>query len=752
LGGRVLFAAIVDPGVEQQWRLFFVVAKVDGDLAFLCRVLISLCVLLPGIGRPQTQELFTPEERAWMIAHPVVNYAGYPDWHPFEYIENGQVSGLAIEYLTAISRTSGLRFQAVLEAGPAQSHQAQHALDRGEVDLLPAVALEDVTSAAEHPHYLLSDPYFVGTAVIITRDTAPATFDLGKLRGQRMAVRNQGFFAQLLRERFPDIVLVSRPNAEEVLNAVAQGQADAAIDMDAALMPLWRQKYLSTLHISGTVNNALLSIRMGVRSDMPQLLSIINKSLASLTAKQTDEMMAKWMDDTEYGAPTWQVLIRFHALEMLGFLALLMTVIALLLVARRDRHRAIRSERDKAAFLAVMSHEIRLPLAAVLSSVDLLQQSTLNSKQQKIVDNAVAAGDALHHLLDNVLDLSKLEVNGMKLEWLPFELEKLGHDVIEIVRHKAQAKHLQLVFRSHVPSGAVVIADPTRLRQILINLLSNAVKFTEQGSVTLEMTLHQSEGMDLPAQLFLEVRDTGIGISAERRKRLFRAYAQADDTISRRYGGTGLGLNICRQLVELMGGTIELHSEENVGTTLSFNVPVTLGSADGKPGATNSAPRARGSVAELPRRKTSLPAKQASILLIEDHPANRFVIEQQLQTIGCRVTSCVDGASALRAHNAGSFDMILMDCDLPDMDGYTLTCTIRERESAMNHHTPILALSASTDADHHMRCIDSGMDGLLKKPLQLGLLRSELALWCDIELPPIPLSQTNEHHPRDNFV
>ncbi|WP_380007606.1 ATP-binding protein [Dyella humi] len=698
-----------------------------------------LCVLVPAIGWAQTRELFTPEEQAW--------YAGYPDWHPFEYIDNGKVSGVALEYLAAISRTSGLTFQPVLEADPTQKHQAERALDRGEVDLLPAVASENFTKTSAHPHALLSDPYFVGTAVIITRDSSPPVFALEKLRGMRVAVRGQGFLCQLLSERFPDIVLVPRANAEEVLKAVAQGKADAAIGIDAALMPVWRRKYLNTLHISGTVNDALLSIRMSVRSDMPELMSIINKSMTSLTAKQTDDMLAKWMGDTDYGAPSWRVLVRFHVPEMLTAGTLLTVIIALLLIARRDRQRAIRSERDKAAFLAVMSHEIRLPLGAVLSSVDLLRQTSLDGKQQQIVDNATTAADALHHLLDNVLDLSKLEVNGMKLEWLPFELEKLGHDVIEIVRHKAQAKHLKLVFRPHIPARAVVVSDPTRLRQVLINLLSNAVKFTERGSVVLEMTLHQSEGMDLPAQLSIEVRDTGIGISAERRKRLFRAYAQADNTIARRYGGTGLGLNICRQLIELMGGVIELDSEVNVGTTVSFNIPVTLGTAEQSKSAEPARPA---TVAELPRRKRSSSPKQASILLVEDHPANRFVIEQQLQAIGCHVTSCMDGASALRMQHAELFDMILMDCDLPDMDGYTLTRMIRERESSTPRRTPILALSASTDASHRMRCIECGMDGVLRKPLQLALLRSELALWCDIELPPVPPSQTDGNRQQDN--
>jgi signal transduction histidine kinase len=705
--------------------------------------LIILCALLPAIGWAQAQELFTPEERAWIAAHPVVKYAGYPDWHPFEYIETGKVSGVAIEYLAAISRVSGLRFTPVLETDPNQKHQAQHALERGEVDLLPAVAAENFSNTSAYPQALLSDPYFVGTAVIITHDSSPPIFALERLRGMRVAVRDQGFLRQLLNERFPDLELVPCANSEEMLAAVAQGKADAAIGLHAALMPLWRRKYLNTLHISGTVNDALLSVRMSIRSDMPELVSIINKSMASLTAKQTDEMMAKWMDDTDYGAPSWRVLIRFHTVEVIGFASLLAVIAVLLFVARRDRRRAIRSERDKAAFLAMMSHEIRLPLGAVLSSVDLLRETTLGTRQQQIIDNAIAAADALHHLLDNVLDLSKLEANGITLEQLPFEPEKLGHGVVRMIQHKAQAKCLQLVFVPHFPAGAVAVADPTRLRQVLINLLSNAIKFTERGSVTLKMRLQRGEGV--AAQLFVEVRDTGIGISAERRQRLFHAYSQADATIARRYGGTGLGLTICQQLIELMGGSIQLHSEVNVGTTVSFAIPVTLGATGSASDATDSSPHA---AIASPRRKLASPPGPASILLVEDHPANRFLIEQQLQASGCRVTACMDGSSALRAAHDKAFDMILMDCDLPDIDGYTLTRMIREQENTTHRRTPILALSASTDADHYMRCIDSGMDGLLKKPLQMGRLRSELALWCDIELPPQPSMQTSEHPPR----
>lgn len=697
-------------------------------IRFIANVLLVVGLSASSLATATETTLFTEQERQWISDHPVVEFAGYPDWQPFESVHRGKVSGLSLEYLGAISRISGLTFRPVLES---DIKQARSALAKGRLDLLPVVtAQNDGTDAGDNPSPMLSAPYFVGTAVIITRESMPTIYDLNLLRGRHVAVREHGVMHRLLTERYPDITLLPMSSPEQELQAVSSGMADAAIDVDALLMPLWRRGYYKNLHISGTANDALLNVRMRVRDDEPELRSIIDKSLASLTAKQTDDMMARWMIDSDYGAPSWTVLLRFHSTAFIGLGAALALLAMLYLFARRDRRRAMRSERDKALFLATMSHEIRLPTSALLSAVELLRATRLDTHQSKIVDTATTSADALLRLIDNVLDISKLEVNGLKLERLPVNLQKVADEVINVVLHKADEKHIAMHVDLSLKAGHTVMADPTRLQQVLINLLSNAIKFTARGSVTLEMMLHTSEGAELPAQLVVRVKDTGIGIAASRRNQLFQAYVQADNSIQRRYGGTGLGLNICRQLIELMGGTIALNSELGQGTTVSFTIPVTIvDAADLCPEAQHPSTQARLAVAPIDA------ANRPSILLVEDHPANRFVIEQQLRSLQCRVFTAENGGTALDMLEQYSFDLVLLDCNLPDIDGYEVTRRVRLRETALHRHTPVVAMSASSNAVHKMACIECGMDGVLTKPLQLAVLKAEIALWCGFDLP-----------------
>ncbi|HEX7816635.1 ATP-binding protein [Dyella sp.] len=686
-------------------------------------LLILLLVMAPATaGTPSP--LFDAQEQQWIRDHPVVEFAGYPDWLPFETVERGQVSGLALDYLSAISRVSGLTFRPVLEPDLAG---ARSALSLHKLDLLPTVVADNAgVDAAHGPSDSISAPYFVGTAVIITRESMPNIYDLSRLQGHRVAVREHGVMFRVLSQRYPKITLLPMASPEQELRAVSDGLADAAVDIDALLMPLWRRGYFSNLHVSGMVNDALLNVRMRVRDDEPLLKSIIDKSLASLSASQTDAMMERWMTDSDFGAPSWRVLLRFHTVAFVTLAAGLALLLMLYVFARRDRQRAMRSEQEKALFLATMSHEIRLPVSAIFSGIELLRTTSLDEDQQRIVNTTAASADALLHLVDDILDLSRLEANGLTLMPGPVDLRKITDDVVNVVLHKAQEKMIPIHVDLFLGGAPTIYADAIRLEQVLINLLSNAIKFTERGAITLEMTLHRGQGPELPAQLSVRVKDTGIGIAANRRNRLFQAYEQADNSIQRRYGGAGLGLNICRQLVELMGGVIDLDSEVGVGTTVAFTLPVTiLDMID--PATPGQEP--------VPAKLTVEPieaSRRPSILLVEDHPANRFVIEQQLRSLDCRVTAADSGQMALGMIARESFDLILLDCNLPDIGGYELARRIRGEEGRQRH-TPIVAISANTNAVHKMSCIESGMDGVLAKPLQLAMLRAEIALWCDFE-------------------
>ncbi|GGA28288.1 hypothetical protein GCM10010981_16320 [Dyella nitratireducens] len=663
---------------------------------------------------------YTEQEKAWVQANPVVRFAVYPGGQPFIHLDGDQPSGVAMEYLHAMAKSTGLVFEPVNVANGAE---ATLALQRNELDLLPVLSSrQDGTLSAGS--MLATRPYFVGTAVVITRASTGSIFQLNELEGLHVAVRRDGFLHQLLQNQFPGVALVPVASAQDELTVVSNGMADAAMDVDTALLPLWRKMYFSNLHVSGAISDVLLNFRMGVRSDDPILASIIDKSLASLTAKQTDDMMARWMDDSDYGVTSWRVHFRFHAPEITAAVTMLMALAYLYLRARKDRRRAEQSEEEKAMFLAVMSHEIRVPLSAVLSSVELLKLTRVNKNQRELLVTASSSADALLRLVDDVLDLSKLEADGLMLDSTPTDVGKLVQDMVQIIRHRVDEKGLQLNLNINVPEDVCVLLDVTRIQQVMINLLTNAIKFTNQGSVTLDVALNRSSGDAASRKLSVSVCDTGIGIPPEQHTRLFHAYVQADSTIARRYGGTGLGLSISRQLIELMGGTITLRSELNVGTIISFSIPVRLA-----PAGDTSVTEASITASEEPSR-----TQDVSVLLVEDHPAIRFVFEQQLRSIGCLVTACPDGASALRMFESKPFDLVLMDCDLPDISGYEATRTMRKREKD-GRHTPILALSASTDAEHKMACIQCGMDGLLKKPLELSLLRSEIQVWCDVELP-----------------
>lgn len=681
---------------------------------------LSACWLLwPSLAHAAVED-YTAQQQAWVDANPVVRFAVYPGGRPFIYMKGGQPAGVAMEYLRAIAKSTGITFEPV---HVANIREARLALQRNELDLLPvAPALQD--GRVPGNTLLTTRPYFVGTAVIMTRASTSNIFRLSELEGLHVAVRRDGLLHQLLKDQFPAITLVPVTDAQDELDAVSSGMADAAMDVDTALLPLWRKMYFSNLHVSGAISDMVVSFRMGVRREDAMLASVIDKSLASLTAKQTDDMMAKWMDDSDYGSTSWRVHYRFHALEITAALLLLMALAYLYTRARKDRWHAELSEKEKAMFLAVMSHEIRVPLSAVLSSIELLKLTRLNKNQRELLVTSSSAADALLRLVDDVLDLSKLEADGLTLDKTPTDVHRLVHNMVQIVRHRIDEKGLQLNLNVEVPEGVSVLLDATRIQQVVINLLTNAIKFTNHGGVTLDVVLSRSGNDAASRKLSISVCDTGIGIPPEQHTRLFHAYVQADSTIARRYGGTGLGLSISRQLIELMEGTITLRSEVNVGTTISFCIPVQLAPATDAPAAENL---------PIPRDQPAR-TKQVSVLLVEDHPAIRFVFEQQLRSIGCVVTTCPDGGTALRMFDSRPFDLVLMDCGLPDVSGYEVTRTLRAREQG-NRHTPVLALSASTDAAHKMACIECGMDGLLKKPLELSLLRSEIQVWCDVELP-----------------
>lgn len=444
----------------------------------------------------------------------------------------------------------------------------------------------------------------------------------------------------------------------------------------------------------------------------------------------------------DYGAPSYRSILRYRSRELMIMALGITGILFMTWRAWVQRRRAERSERDKVRFLAVMSHEIRTPMNAILSSVELLQRTPMDDKQQRLAHVATTASQTLLVLLDDVLDISKLEAKRVELERLPTHLVPWANEALDVVRWRAERKGLTLSLMTGIDPSLCLCIDPTRTRQILLNLLSNAVKFTEQGGVTVRLAYASAAKADGPGTLVIDVADTGIGIAPQDQRGIFEAFQQADSSTTRRFGGTGLGLTISREPVRLMRGKIELQSTPGVGTVFTVRIPAEVAPVDAAQAVVaHPAPERAVTLAPEPAGVTSTLAPQdmlagaiqprPRVLVVDDHPTNLMVLEQQLHLLNCDAELAADGRQALEKSAAQPFHLILMDCHLPDIDGYTVAERIRAREAEAGAHTPILAISAATDEAHQQRVMDSGMDGMLTKPIRLDNLREMIELWCD---------------------
>ncbi len=696
-------------------------------MSVLARIFLSLyfCALTLHVHAAPGQFDFSAEERAWLAAGHTVR-ARVSNYPPY-MIAGPTPSGIAVDYLQAVADRIGFKVEFVTDRHGWPEAMRDVMGPREHYDLL----LTMNRSPEREQKFALSVDYLTAPWVIFTRDNSPYVGGLEALAGKVLAAEKAFLITERIKAEYPAIRLLEVAQSVDALRAVATGQADAYVGNLANATFLIRQERFENLTVAAPSPFGNHTQAMAVRKDWAVLAGLIDKGFASLTAQERHATMQKW-GAIEVRPRINYVLVWQVAAASLAILALFVYWNRRLAreIARREaveadlrlaKASAESASRAKSTFLANMSHELRTPMNAIMGMTNLALRHADDPHLKDQLGKIEQASQHLLHVINDILDISKIEAERLTLEHANFKLGSVLENLASLIAHKVSEKGLKL--HVDLPAGMPAMAlagDPLRLGQILLNLVGNAVKFTDSGTITLRCECVDEN----PADVLLRwaVTDTGIGIAPEDQRRLFAAFEQADGSVTRKYGGTGLGLAISKRLVEMMGGEIGVNSAVGQGSTFWFTVR--LKKADAAVDAVAPAPTVTLRSAE---EQLIEEYRGKRVLLVEDEPISQEVSRGLLEDVGLQIDVANDGAEALALARAHPYALILMDMQMPNLNGIDATREIRAQ--SLNTATPILAMTANAFEEDRQACLAAGMNDHIAKPIEPAHLYETLLRW-----------------------